>query len=74
MSRIKNVSTKDFPDALFLTWLVRCCHTQLTHLREVKKYWARFEYRVKQLDASSVSSLHRLLDTIEVEARPNIDV
>ena len=74
MGRIKHVNTKDFPDALFLTWLVRCCHSQLTHLREVKRYWARFEYRVKQLDAKAVDSLNQLLAMIKVEAQRDMDV
>ena len=73
MSRVKNVNSKSLLDPLFVTGLVRSLHLQLTHLRDMKRYRPRFEYRINQLKPLEQQRLTELMAMINVDIQ-KIDV
>ena len=54
-------------DDLFLTWWVKSVHVQITHLRELKKYWRRFKFRIAKLDADQMDKLLTLMKAVTVD-------
>ena len=60
--------TRDMPPEIFVVWLCKSLHVQVSHLRMLKVYAARFEYRINRLTANQMQALSRLLDCIQVDA------
>ena len=59
-----------YDNNLFLVWFKRCCHLQISHLRCLKMYPCRYEYRVSRLEVHENQKLNTLLDMIQPES-PN---
>lgn len=52
---------------VFCLFLRRVVHTQVSHLRSLKMYPERYEYRMNQLSASEMQTLNRILTKIVVD-------
>ena len=52
---------------LFIVWLSRCCHIQISHLRELKMYPHKFDYRINKLTADQLRDLNKLLSLIDLQ-------
>ena len=65
MSIVKDgVNNQGISDSLFITWCIRSMHVQLTHLRMLRKYPARYAYRVMQEPPENQDRLAALVNTI----------
>lgn len=62
------VNNQGISDALFITWCIRSMHVQLSHLRMLRKYPARYAYRVLQEPQENQDRLEALVNTIVLEA------
>lgn len=67
MDRVVHVNNKNLPNTLFVAWLSRCIHCQVSHLRMLKHFPCRFEYRVNQLDHAQFEKLQKLLSAISLD-------
>eukprot|EP00974_Lingulodinium_polyedra_P018564 1798207-Lingulodinium_polyedra.AAC.1 len=57
---------------IFMTWLCKCIHVQLTHLRQLKQYSTRYATRVSRLNSDQQEMLDKILSGIRKESLPSL--
>ena len=62
------VNNQGISDALFITWCIRSMHVQLSHLRMLRTYPARYAYRVLEEPPENQDRLAALANTIVLES------
>ena len=58
------INSSDMPDGTFITWILQSAHVQLTHLRNLKMYPERYEFRMKDTPPPVVKILKEMLAMI----------
>ena len=64
MQTISNINTSGLPDPLFSIAVQRSIHTQVSHLRNMKRFPDRVAYRMGRLPPEERDALNKLLDLI----------
>ena len=64
MANIHGVNTSKYPSSLFVTWFTKAVHMSLSHVRELKRYPDRFEFRINRLGPADRGKLDALLAQI----------
>ena len=64
----EGVNNQGTSDALFITWCIRSMHVQLTHLRMLRAYPARYSYRVMQESLEDQGRLAALVSSIRLDS------
>ena len=59
------INTMGCSDELFMVWLSKRLHLQLSHIHDCKKYPNRVVRRVSDLDAESLPSYQKLMDLVQ---------
>ena len=67
MNKFSFVNTTSYPDDLFRSWLAGCIHVQVSHLRNLKRYRARYQYRTAKMSSQDQAAIDLLLDGIVAE-------
>ena len=67
MNKFSFVNTTSYPDDLFRSWLAGCIHVQVSHLRNLKRYRARYQYRMAKMSSQDQAAIDLLLDGIVAE-------
>lgn len=57
-------NTKPYSNEVFCVWWVGCIHVQMSHLRELKQYPLRFQYRISLLSAEQLKLYGAVMNDI----------
>ena len=68
--KIKNVNNTTLPMQLFVLWLVRIIHCSISHLRNIRLYKPRFQYRINKMKPDEIAKLDGLLQMINMPNSP----
>ena len=61
MGELNKVNESTWPDDLSRDWVARAIHLQISHVRNLKKYRARFEYKLSKFNTTKMEILERLM-------------
>ena len=64
LSRSSRVNDTKMKETVFPTWVCKCVHASMSHIRAVALYPAKFAYRVKKLSPEEKTQLQELIDLV----------
>ena len=70
LTHVKHVNNTRFPDNLFTTHVSQLIHVQISHLRQLRQFPEKYEYRINKLNHQQLQSLHRLTAMISLDNEP----
>ena len=62
-----------YDNQLFVEWLTQRIHIQITHIRDIVRYKARFMHRLASLSPEDMTKMRRLIDKIKCEDADSVD-